>query len=64
MALNFTKLESSLISEYKYKIRVFNDMYANKELFGAELIKAKVCEAQVELLQTIITAIQEAYKED
>lgn len=64
MKVNLVKLEKALLDEYRYKLRFFNETYAGKTLYNVELVKAKVCESQIEMLDTILTAIQESVEKE
>lgn len=64
MKLNLVKFEKALIDEYKYQLRVFSENYAGKTVYGAEVTKANVVQAKVDLLYTIITALQNSVEKD
>ena len=58
--IDAAKFEQSLISEHNFQRRVYNEMYAGKWISGKNLTNAKVLEAKVEILGTIIEALQES----
>lgn len=61
--IDAAELEKILIAEHKSLVKTFNYAYANTTQLGANLIKAKVMEAKIEVLATIIEALQESVVE-
>ena len=58
--IDAARFEQSLISEHDFQRRVYNEMYAGKWNSGKDLTNAKVLEAKVEILGTIIEALQKS----
>jgi hypothetical protein len=61
--IDAAKFEQALISEQDFQRRVYNEMYAGKWTSGKDLTNAKVLEAKVEILGTIIEALQKSVVE-
>jgi hypothetical protein len=61
--IDAARFEQTLISEYDFQRRVYNEMYAGKWTSGKDLISAKVLETKVEILGTIIEALQKSIVE-
>lgn len=58
--IDAARFEQALISEHDFQRRVYNEMYAGKWSSGKDLTNAKVLEAKVEILGTIIEALQKS----
>lgn len=58
--IDAAKFEKLLVTEHKYLVRSFNSSYAGTTQTNVNLIKAKVLEAKIEVLASIIEALQES----
>lgn len=58
--IDAAKFERLLIAEQKSLAKTFNFAYANTTQSNANLIKARALEAKIEVLTTIIEALQES----
>lgn len=58
--IDAVKFEKSLVKEYEFHRRVYNSTYAGKWTQGKDLMSAKVLETKIEILVTIIEALQES----
>jgi hypothetical protein len=58
--IDAAKFEKLLVTEHKYLVRSFNAIYAGTTQTNVNLINAKVLESRIEVLTSIIEALQES----